>query len=168
MYCTASPLPRLLISFPFINAKPKVPFKDFLSTSRVLRETALSVCCRRCCLSVLTCVFPGYHPSLFPYTLSSSARHLSTAPRTLQGLWLLALNWQHSDLLNLLTSARAMNWDRRADHPNSLQLPDGIYTRPFHCDVISWHLPRCSYGSDYLLTCNFSYLRASLIFLARL
>lgn len=156
MWCRASPLPRLLKSFSLMR-NPKVLCEDFFSTTRVVRETALSCGSCGCCLvspPILWIITP------LPLLILSSpvcALALSVAPRTLQGLWLSVLNWQHSNLLNLLTSARAMNWDRWTDHPNSLQQPDGIYAQHFQCDVISWNLPHCSYGSDYLLTCNFSY-----------
>jgi hypothetical protein len=46
--------------------------------------------------------------------------------------------------------------------------PDGSCAPHFPGGTILWNLPLSSSGSDYLLTCNFSYLCASLICFARL
>lgn len=81
---------------------------------------------------------------------------------TLQALQLLLLNWQLSHRLHVLTTTRAVNWDRCGPLLNCPQPSDGSYTRPFPRDVIwveNW--PLCSYGSDYLLTCNFRSLQCS-------
>ena len=92
----------------------------------------------------------------------------SVSPRTLLGLYLVVLNWQPSKSTECtdLCLSRELRPMHRPPKLTATARCQFLRALPMCRNFVNW--PLCSYGSDYLLTGNFSYLCAGLMVPARL